>query len=386
MTNPIPIRCSSLPLVAACAASIDAEFPVDSPSPEAQLGTAVHDFLAAHIGGWLDASYVQPDLGDDYRMLTAAGLHCWKQLAQHFPAPSVERFLSAPLDGIELTGHADVLSVEYQATDGLGEVRVLDWKTGREDFNHDDQLKGYGLLGLEAHPDAESVSVALCRVRYQTVDLGHFTRAELRDWWQGIAGRVLRERRAFNPGRHCGYCPRGLTCPAKTALLRQAVGGLTITDDDYTQALDVTDPDVLSMLYDRAKLIERAAAAAIDQIRASVIAAGGRIATSDGRELVLTEQTRRSIDVAAGIETLNDAIGWDAVAPLLKIGKGDVEKAVMERHPRGKKTQAVKELLGRLESDGALRTETVCKLEVRRNVNANPAPAIEAIASSDATA
>lgn len=362
------IRCSSLPLVSACPASLDAELPVNAQTPEASLGTAVHDFLAAEIAGAVNAAFVPADQGDEFRMLTTMGLRCWSQLRHYFPAPAVEKYLEAPMGTITLTGHADVYSLELQPTDGVGEVRILDWKTGRDDLNYDDQLRGYALLGLEHCEHAESASVALVRVREQTVDWGHYTRNEIYRWWNGLAARV-NGRHDFAAGRHCGFCPRSPACPAKTAMLTQAVTALIGVDSEYGDSMLMT-PDALALLLDRAKLIEKACESARDLVRAEVIARGGRIATADGRELFIAAQERKSIEYAQAVEILLEELGADALTHTLSVSKTKVEEAVRAKAGRGRKQQAVKDLFDRLAEAGAIRTETTERLEVRRAVAA----------------
>lgn len=360
------LRASSLPLVAACPASLDAELPVASNNPEAKLGTAVHDFLARSISGR------KIDMADDaeidqeeFQILSRVGMSCWSKLSAMFPVPEVELFLEAELGQVHLTGHCDVYSAVGDPTDGLGQIRILDWKTGREDENYEDQLRAYALIGLEANPDATSASVALVRIREQTVDWGHYTRSDLATWWNGIVSQLLNRRHTFSPGRRCGFCPRGITCPAKTAMLAQHVG--TIVHIDRSEGGLTFNADELGDLLEGVKMVERECEKARELIRAHVVASGGVLPVRGGRELVITPQERRAIVYKDGKRILEEYIHPDKLAELIKIGKGDVEKAAGENAPRGKKTLAAKELIGRLEAHGAINVTTSDRLEIRRS-------------------
>ena len=362
----IKTRCSSLDRIAACPGSIDpGPIPTNPSSPEAQLGTEVHDYLAHVVdpsivyGGWVDS-----DQAEEYEMLCAMGRNCWRKLQGYFPFPTTELPLEGELNGVRLTGHADVFSFVGQPADGCGQIRIIDWKTGRVDESHVNQLKGYALLACLAYPEADTATVFLVRVREQCADTHHFTRAELLDWWAGICESVKVETPALNPSRHCGYCPKRLTCPA----FRESLAVSTAMVSSYRDGdlIDFSSEDGVAELLDRVKVVEQCCEQARAGIKACVIGAGGSLRTSDGRELYIDHRELKSIDVAAGLPVLEETIGREALLPLLKVGKGDVEKAVVA--PRGQKKARLEKLWSDLDQAGAMKITTQERLEVRRSV------------------
>ncbi len=380
MGTPIAIRASSLPLVTTCGASIDCEIPVDDAGPEARLGTAVHKWLAQNLR---HEAWAPEDAGNgnpDFPMLCHLGVRCWQAVKGYFPGALTEQFLEWSDGDIHLTGHADVLSVVESPTDGCGQVRVLDYKTGRTDEDHDAQLRGYAWLALQAHPWADDASVCLVRVREQTADWGHYSRREMAIWWEEeVREVVVRERREFNPGRHCGHCKRGPTCPAKTALMGQMVDSLLDYDPTNLNEGREISPETLARMLDRVKLVEKACESARGLIRAAVDAAGGSLLTGDGRRLVIEEQERKVIEPEPAWPILQEALG-DRLAKVLTVGKTKLEDEIKALAPRGQKGQAVKELMDRLESARAIRTQTTQCLEVKRHVSPDHAIADAAAA------
>lgn len=356
------IRCSSLPLALTCPASqVPPAIQTEGDDAAARLGSAVHQLLADAIesGGLLDWQFALAAARwrveeSDLTPLAWAGWRCWLRLAEQFPDPSVEVALRAERLGWELTGHADVIS----ATDS--DVRLLDWKSGREDSDYDDQLRGYALLALEQRPAVDRAYVAVVRLREQQVDGRWYNRAELDAWWQGCV-KSLERRDLYRTGSHCGYCRRNRECGAHSAAAAQAIGAL-LNHDDPT--LDMAS--AAGVALDRVKLVEKVCETARANIAALVVRMGGRLATSDGRELVMTEQARRVIDPKLGLPILREVLAPDQIADCLTISKTKVEAAVGDNAPRGQKGQARQALIDRLDEAGALLTTTIKRLECRR--------------------
>jgi PD-(D/E)XK nuclease superfamily len=360
------LRASRLDLLAACAqAVLPAQVPVDSYDLHARNGTATHAALARHVRG---EPYDTPALAlaegadpDEVGYLVAAGVRCWERLAPYFPRaePEVELTVHEPL--VDLSGHADVLSLR---PDGAGEVRILDWKSGYSDESHEHQLRGYAFLACAVHA-VETARVCLVHLRARTADWQTYTRAELRGWFDGLVSRLLQPG-AYRAGQHCGYCPRAHECAARTALVRQA--SLALLDGDNVHLAPPAElaGTIYADLLDRARLLERVALSVREQVRAEVIRAGGRLETGDGRVLELVPHERRAIDYVPGRAVLLEALGAEKLAALCQVGKGDVEEAVRARAEKGQKGAAVRQLLADLEEVGALKPETSWRLEVRR--------------------
>ena len=145
------MRASRLPLSLLCPASqLEPAVKIGGDPSAADLGTAAHWMLTGLVSGkrqfedMHEAALVHRVPLEELQMLVGIGWRCWRQVAEHFPAPAVEVAMSNEGSGESpvLTGHCDVLSV----SDGI--VRVADYKTGRINAKHDAQLRAYALLAM----------------------------------------------------------------------------------------------------------------------------------------------------------------------------------------------------------------------------------------------
>ncbi len=365
----VDIRCSRLPLLSKCAA---AQSPpsvrVERDDSAARLGTAVHDCLAFCVQN------VCYDVGimarchnvdaEELRTLAAMGEQCWEQVRQHFPAPTVEEELRHADDWGVLTGHPDVFSVH----DGWG--WVCDFKTGREDEDYSDQMRGYALLMLANFENLQGVRVCVIRVRDRTADWSEYHDDEISHWYDDLRHRLRDGAEVYRPGRHCGYCPRFHECPGAASHLTLASEFLLTADKAGCSPLGF-GPDrqkQVAYTYDRVRLLESVCESVREEIRAEVRRAGGVLPTGDGRELVITHQERKAIDYRPAYAVLRSTLGLDRLESLLRVSLSDASEAVREHAPRGQKAKAVTELKGRLEEAGALNVTTVERLECRRAV------------------
>lgn len=371
------IRCSSLPLISACTASTVEVDPMlgGGANDAADLGTAVHAALAIAISKpgefrrtaevcdlAADAARAHGVDSDEARQMAAWAWNAWLSVRQHFPVPETEAYLSFEDRGLIMTGHADVLSTMEE-----GEVRVLDFKSGRVDADPAEQIKGYCWLALQANSEAKGAYGASLRIRDQIIDGAYYTREELAGWWRNLLQRMHTERALYRPGRHCGQCPRGLTCPAKTLMLAESA---KILGAEYVAG---RTPEERGSLYDAAKMVAQQAEAAMELLRAETEANGGALAIGDGRELRLTEQKRRTIDPEAGLPVLRKMLNETQIYAAMKIAKGACEDAVKASAGRGLGAAAARDLNQRLEAAGALNVTTYQKLEVKRIGAAQPA-------------
>ena len=233
----IHLRPSSMDRALACPASLaipDGEVQVGGDDDLARLGTAYHAYIGEYVAS---GSPVAPKQlaeqhhvdEDDLSVLCHFGRECWSQIGGEFPNPLVEHeFIYVDeAAGVTIKGHPDIVSI-------VGEqARIPDWKTGYNDGDHDEQLRSYGFLVCKEFPEIKTVLAAKVRIRDMEIDDVLFTRQELERWWVGAVERI-KARDEYNPGIHCGYCPRGATCPGKQAVLKQSAAIISTQTGDMT--------------------------------------------------------------------------------------------------------------------------------------------------------
>jgi len=359
------VRCSKLALAMTCPAStVTNGVYHDAPSDAADMGTAVHFWLANAI------RLVEIDPIDVARRHDVDTVECaklckwayraWDKLSDFFPGARTEVSMAHGL----LTGTADVLAGPELCA---GEVRVLDFKSGRKESDHWDQVRAYLWLGLQQHQEAESAYGVVLRVRDQVADSERFTREDLEAWYQTVE-RKLAHRDRFNPGTWCAHCPRGLSCEAKTRFIIQAAQALL---GQKLNASDMpADPtargDFLSSLVEQCRMVEKVTEAVRGVAKAEVALAGGRLPMSDGREIAIKAERRRPILFAEAYPILQEIVGECQANDVFSVGKTALEKIVKSHAGRGQKEKAYMMLLDTLQSVGAIGEEVVEKLEIRK--------------------
>lgn len=402
-TDLLSVRSSLLPIVSQCAAA--ARLPsirTRGGGPEADLGTALHDVTSRNVPtiwrageafGLLEASLQRDMLEEQARqvapqystdpeelgLLSWLAWLRWLEVRDWFPAPQVERAYDCthPQFLVNLTGHVDILSTIAGQDGHVDEVRCADWKTGRLDHDYTAQLKGYAYLALRNNPTAERAFAAIIWVREGKMDGQYYTREEL-DAWFGALAESIHGPEVFNPGPHCGWCPRGLTCPAKTAALRQ---GLEILHDQSVSfatngsmelpADPVDRGNLLALLLLQARALESLVSTVTEMVRADVRDHGGSLPLSGG-ELRLYPQEQTRIDPVSGWDALTRSLTTEKALECVTISKTKIEEAVRANvpphAPRGQKSRDVRSLFERLEAAGALKKQIVERLEIKRQL------------------
>jgi hypothetical protein len=378
-------RCSSLPRIMRCPASaVPPAVLIERSGDDARLGTAVHSVLSQCVNehqspGFaqlMEAAKANGVETEDVGHLAWNGWKCWLQVYHEYPNRVTEEDISMEADGICLTGHPDV----YSVSDFDDTIRILDWKGGFLEADARDQLRGYGAILMKRHPHIQRVRAERIGLRGMTRDWWTWERDEIASWWQRLVDLVHGPERFSPSPESCRYCPRGASCPAKTALLQQAYQMVRTYQHSVTPP---EDPATLLDLYNHTKIVEGAVKQILSLIKITVSQAGGTIDV-DGVQLVTTPQGRRNV-------TINGAF-WDAVDfldgrdldPCLSVGLGELIKAVRAKvpagSPRGAKKEAEEAFVQQLDDAGCLNTTYFEKLELRRSaqpVAADAQPQIE---------
>lgn len=374
MTEPLELRCSSLPLALTCPASVrPSGLVVDESGSESAVGTATHAGLAvlAETGAvpWDDAPALARRHGVDeveLRALLALGASLWRAHRASHPMPrassEVELAYRDPGGAFVLTGHADVVA-------WLGRrARVVDWKCGRRDSDYSAQLGGYcALVMLDDPRGVDEVEAFALWVRDGEVERYHLRRAELGAWLARLVERVVTWDGAYHAGPHCPHCPRSHECPAGRALVRrdvEAMAGEALTEwgDD---ALDALGPARIVELLARADLVAAVGARVRAAVRAYVERHGDVV--GGGRRLTLRHEARRELDVLEAFPVLY-AHGFtdDELAEVITLSLAAAERVAARRAGRGKGAAAVRALDAALDAAHAIQTTRATKLVTRR--------------------
>jgi hypothetical protein len=370
----LDLRASGMPLAFLCPGSArPATLPINEDMAAGRLGSAVHEALRtlAETGSVPWASI--PEIAarhlvgvEEVRILCGQAANLWPTLAPSFPDAMTEVPLSANFIGrngeqIHLTGHADLLSVRGTV------ARLGDWKTGRIDVDHGQQMRAYAALALLENTDLTEVTVTVIWIRDGEIE-NYTMRADgLSSWTRELIERVAEWDGTFRPGRHCTRCHRSHDCEAATAMARRDVA--IIADRAMVARaeaeLSTMAPADIVELRRKADLVKRYAYRVEDAIKAHVLANGDVVA--DGVRLTIDTIEKRELDTAAAWGVLESA-GFDDkdFADTVSIPISKVEKRVAEKAGRGNGAAAVRELKTKLEAAGAVLTKETHLLKEKR--------------------
>lgn len=375
MTQPLALRCSSLPLHFKCPGSArPARVPVNASNDAADVGTAGHDGLAGLVRtGQLDLDTAAPALASKHdvdetelRVLLALGAKLWNQVKGSFPNASAEVALEHELSPSLVTGHVDVLGSSGTT------LRIADWKLGRLDSDYREQLLGYCALALLATPSATRAEAGILWVREQEYEPHSMDRAGLYDWLLRVEHDIVQWDGVFRPGSHCQYCPRSHECPAANALARRDMAILMNEDlpgqlEDLTTIRELvrTQPQRTVELLEIARRAEKQAGRVVAAIKSVVEQDGPVIGTDKRLELQTTE--RRHLNVLQAFPLLQqEGFEDEDMAQVMSISLSKAETLVAKRAGKGNGAKAVRALDEKLAQAGAIETSVSANLVVRR--------------------
>ena len=378
------IRCSSLPRIWRCPASIKApEFPVkDGPvHPVTMTGTLVHKALAAILSGQpapdmteLCADYPDVDAGE-VGWLVSSAMRIWDGLKEDLGAyvSDVEGYRQTILSPSHALGGSADVEAHCNNTTGL----IVDWKSGYLERDYMEQLRGYAALwqvvaGALSHPmKYERIVLVVAMLRKSETITEIVTDEQTRDWVEELKSRLQDPEETYtsDPG-DCTYCPRKAECGFRPLMLADSASALVgLGDGDIMLAED------LAKLYPKAEALKKALAAYSYALKSALEDEGGPLPVGDGTEMYLQEKTRQEVYLESGWPVLNKRLGFDAdepmgavldaLAPHLKVSKTSLLKALTANAPRGGKSKLREAILAELEDAGAL-GETQSALLARR--------------------
>lgn len=349
----ITVRASALPLLFLCGQSQGGDIRVDETGPGAALGTATHAALEPVVAGravdWDGLPALAAEHGvdvDDLRGLVAAGVAAWRDGGFAPAVPEVA--LSAVFGDVLLSGHLDWAA----GADGG------DWKTGRNDSDYSQQMRGYAALLLADDASLSAARMSIVWLRDQQVEKYTLKRADLAAWGESL-NRAVNDT-TFRVGKHCLYCKRSATCPGAQARQAEAVRAIQTTGET---AIDDMAPDAVIDLYNQASTVAALAKRVTDAIKAR---ATREPIDGEKRRLVVVEENRREIDTLKAWPVLQEHLSTEAMASALDVRISRAEEAIRAAAPRGQGAKQIREFNAALESSGAVTVKSQSKIKELR--------------------
>lgn len=355
------VRCSSLPRVMACPASlVEPKVHIDIENVNSRLGSAVHELLAALVRGEEHDLRVIADKWnvdvDALAPLYHVGRRRWGDYADLFQVHAVEKRMFVPGTEVELSGTPDVVAHVIDSDT----LVIVDFKSGLPSRTHIEQLRGYGFLARLrwiSNPNS-TVKFFTFWLRSGDVDIQDITQTELMDWWANLPARLSHTDHYSPSPEACEFCPRQYECPARAHLVEQSITDLTPAD-----GIKALSPAGLASLYPKAQMLARA----LDDYKTTLKAAiqeRGALPIDETREIVLEERKRQMLEPKATIAMLQ-SIGIDASAALM-VHKAKACKLVGETAKRGEKGKAIDGFLNVLREQGAITISSYQSLTVQK--------------------
>jgi hypothetical protein len=373
------LRASQMPLAMACPASAHPapdEILIDQVGEPARLGSAVHLLLSHEAGNDAPTDAQISEVAEEYAcdtkeltMLYRFGARAWGEMVERgwIPGGLQSREVELSSQALGLSGHVDLQALSEAGDKAL----VLDWKSGRLDHDYSEQMNAYAALMFFTHPQLTEVTTAIVWLREQSVESSRHTRASAQAWVARLQDEVVDwDGRTYRPGPHCTWCRRAVTCPARTAMARQAVAVLVPEGALEKLAADLPAmPDVQkAAVYRAARLVEALAGDVKELVKSHMLATDRRpIDCGDGKELQILEVQRREVDVLLALPVLSARMTEAEVASCLSCSVSKAEDVVASKAVRGKKKGAIEAFGNELAEAGAVTINAAPQLrEVRK--------------------
>lgn len=267
----------------------------DTSSPAAERGTRFHKAIANYIETGNMSVEWEEDIQAEMvhavawverfgrEKLAAEVAFAWNPATDRaWHLETEERDYGAAQDAGYLCGTADLVAIQRDTRAGY----IGDWKTGSAD-SAGPQLRALAVMLARAE-GLDMVTVEALEVTSSGVV--HVGTEMLDSFALAAAAGELAEHLAEvetaepTPGPHCGemYCPARAKCPAGTEIIDQIVPAEALVKHRWD--LTITSPDHAVWLLDRARLVEQAAKAVKEAVKAYVPDEG--LLLADGSRLI----------------------------------------------------------------------------------------------------
>lgn len=377
-TTPVTltIRASSAPLAWCCTESVRREpdeIIVEGPKPEADLGTAAHEY-ARRIRTEQDEPSVHEiarQFGvdpDDLGFLCAEVrrvVHTldertvgWKVLAEQRMSHEVTRGSAT----VRFTGTADDIRHDGKT------VAVTDLKSGRVETDFTAQTMVYLWLAQHAFGPFEQFMPLTAWLRDAYIDAPKqpLSVEDVQGWMEAFVTRLLNGLGVFRPGPHCANCGRRQECPGRMQYEREVAQAIVVHCDalpsmEWTRDNHAALGPQIGELFGKLKFMQRAIEPVIDAIREKV-KEFGPLPIGDGRVLKITEVNRRDLDSQKAMPILESFLSLEEIERATKISLSQIEQAVVSAAQKGQGAKIKRELTAALEAAQAIRITTTHQL------------------------
>lgn len=367
MTKKQTIRCSALPRVLRCPASLVApNLHIEDDNPDARLGTAAHELLAGYVrrevGDIEDVAEKHRVEPDRLAPLYFLGRRIWDKHEPHLKVLSVEYPMAAKIpEGYELTGHGDIIAEAIGAD--VATIVVWDFKSGSSNVDYRDQMLGYGWLARNEWPEAQHIKIVACWIRDEAIDVEDIHEGVLREWRERIDHAIEHQDTYTATAESCRFCPRRYECPARLTLVRRCVAEL-----GGDVKLDIA-PAQLAALRPKVQILKQVIET-YDQMLRDVLTESGPMMISNGKRVFLREEGRESISASGLIRALDSCeLTLDDILPALTVGKGKLMKIITAQAERGEKGAAIDQFMMRLRDANAVVESTQFKVAVKKEAS-----------------
>lgn len=368
----IKIRSSGLPLIDTCpaAAACSSDIIAETTGWGAKIGSATHRMIKDIIEADLQfvpktypyaAMWGCEEAEDDIRFLGISAFQAWKnEISKWFTNPTLEEEMEykVTIEGktLTLTGHPDI----WESTGE--EAIVVDWKSGRKnrEIEYRSQVMGYAFLVAARNKDIKKVNATLVFLRDRNQYTYIFTRPQLRKWMKNLIDKVLHwDGKTYREGEHCNYCPLRLNCEAWNAELRTSVANFANDPSLLDERGQLLPADTIYKAHEQKNLLKKAIKAFENAEKTQLltqIKKEGDIAIpgTNKRFSYDIRQGRSNIEPLTALPILREYLDGEAIDQSIKIGKQSLSKAIRDSAPKGEKGKTVKEIMEKLETEGAL--------------------------------
>jgi hypothetical protein len=358
------IRCSSLPLLFKCPASLGGDMRIDEHHELADVGSEGHvlfrNLPRKGVIDWDAIDQYQESHRGELRGLCASAARLWPQIEDRFAGCGTERKLWASLsDDVELTGSADLLQCAPEL-DIVG-----DWKTGRKDYDASEQVRGYCVLALSQDVFAPAADGYVIWVRDEEIERYSMRREEIGEWSDLVISK-LNQPNVYTPGPHCTFCARAHECQAGQAIMRRNITPFASEEIELCLVQGITAPEAIIDIYRKADMVERLASRVKETLKLRVLN-NGDVVCSEGR-LTIKRSTQKKLRPVEAWSVLAEA-GFDDsdFAACVKLSKTACEARIAKKAMKGQGAAAKRALFAEFMKADAFDEIETTSLVLRRS-------------------